>query len=403
MIGVLKKVVPQKLINNFYHKPKAVVANLRYRFPSRKLKVIGVTGTDGKTTTTNMIYKILKDSGKKVSMVSTINAVVAGKEYDTGFHVTSPSSFMIQKFARQAISSGDEYLVLEVTSHSLDQHRFLGIKFDIGVITNITHDHLDYHKTKENYFLTKAKLIKKSRIAVLNGDEKHFKRLSKLAKGKVLSFGFGKFIDFNPQKFPLNLKLPGKYNYMNALAAIAVTTNLGIEKKVIQKSLNSFNALKGRFEEIKNNKKIRIIVDFAHTPNALENVLKVLKRQTKGKVISVFGAAGKRDVEKRSVMGKIAQEFSDYVVITAEDPRGDLEKINKQILEGSVKAGGKEGQNLFTINDRGEAINYAINMLAKPGDIVGIFGKGHESSINLDGKKEIPWSDVQAVKAVLDS
>lgn len=403
MIGVLKKVVPQKVINNFYHKPKAVVANITYKFPSRKLTVIGVTGTDGKTTTTNMIYKILKGAGKKVSMVSTINAVVAGKEYDTGFHVTSPNPFMVQKFADQAVKHGDEYLILEVTSHALDQHRFLGIKFDIGVITNITHDHLDYHKTKENYFLTKAKLIKNVKVAVLNGDEKHFKKLSRLTNGKVISFGYSKDNNFNPQKSPLNIKLPGKYNYMNALAADAVATNLGIDKKIIQKSLNSFSALKGRFEEIKNNKNLKIIVDFAHTPNALENVLKVLKQQNSGKLICVFGAAGKRDIEKRSLMGTIAQKLADYVVVTAEDPRGELEKINNQILEGSLKAGGEKDKNLFVINDRGEAINYAVNVLAHSGDTVGIFGKGHENSMNLDGKKEIPWSDVTAVEAVLKS
>lgn len=398
----IKKFAPQKLINNLYHKPKALVANAYFRFPSRKLTVIGVTGTDGKTTTVNMIYNILKSAGKKVSMISTINAVIAGVEYDTGFHVTSPDPFMLQELISMAVKNQDEYLVLEVTSHALDQKRFLGIHFDIGVITNITHDHLDYHKNKENLFLTKAKLIKKVKYAILNGDEKHFKKLSKLSSGKTISFGFGKYVDFNPQKFALSLKIPGRFNYLNALAASAVAVCLSIDKNVIKKSLNSFVGVKGRFEEIKNNRKIKVIVDFAHTPNALENALSLIKQEYKGKIITVFGAAGKRDESKRIIMGRIASEMSDYVVITAEDPRGELDKINQMILSGSTKAGGVLGKNLFIVKDRQEAIDFAINTLAKVGDTVGIFGKGHETSMNLDGRSEVSWSDVDSARKSLE-
>lgn len=390
----IKRFAPQKLINNLYHKPKALAANAYFRFPSRKLTVIGVTGTDGKTTTVNMIYKILKDAGKKVSMISTINAVIAGEEFDTGFHVTSPDPFTVQKLSHEAAQSGDEYLVLEVTSHALDQHRFLGVQFDIGVITNITHDHLDYHQNKENLFLTKAKLIKKVKIAILNRDEKHFNRLSKLTSGRVVSFGFSKYADYNPQKFSLNLKIPGRYNYLNALAAAGVGVSLGLDKKIIKSSLNSFKNLKGRLEEVQNSKDIKIIVDFAHTPNALRSVLELLRQSKKGKLISVFGAAGKRDVSKRALMGVIASKLSDFVVITAEDPRGELEEINKQILSGAMQAGRKLNKDVFVINDRKEAISFAINNLAKAGDTVGIFGKGHETSMNLDGKTEMPWSDI---------
>ncbi len=399
---ILRKIVSQQLINIFYHYPKGLIANLRFLFPSRKLKIIGVTGTDGKTTTVNMIHKILKDAGRKVSMISTINAVIAGKEFDTGFHVTSPDPFMVQKFASMAVDNKDEYLVLEVTSHALDQGRFLGITFDVGVVTNITHDHLDYHHYKENYFSAKAKLIKKAKYAVLNGDEKHFKKLSKLTAGRVVSFGFSKFNDFNPQKFPLNLKVPGRFNYLNALASASVAVCLGIDKNSIKKSLNSFSGLKGRFEEIGNNRRMKVIIDFAHTPNALENVLKLIKQEKKGKVISVFGAAGKRDESKRALMGRVVAELSDYVVITAEDPRGELEKINKMILAGSVRGGGVLDKNLFIIEDRAEAIDFAINKLARAGDTVGIFGKGHETSMNLDGKTEIAWSDTETVKKSLE-
>ncbi len=402
METLIRKFIHQQFINNFYHLPKTILANIVYGFPSRGMTVIGVTGTDGKTTTVNMIYRILRDGGKSVSMVSTINAVIGGKLYDTGFHVTSLDPFMLQKFAKRAKEHGDNYLVLEVTSHALDQHRFWGIKFDIGVITNITHEHLDYHKNFENYFLTKLKLIEKAKIAVLNRDEKHFNKLSNITPPRcnIVTFGFSSLADFNPNKFLLKLRMLGEYNILNALAAAAVAKSLGIDEKIIKESLSNFDNLSGRMEEIKNKKGIKIIVDFAHTPNALEQALKTLRKQVKGKLISVFGSAGARDVEKRSLMGAVSVKLADITVITAEDPRGYLEKINQQILEGAKKAGGKLYKNVFVIPDREEAIKFAISK-AQKGDLVGIFGKGHEKSINLNGKKEIPWSDQEAIRSVL--
>lgn len=403
MKNLIRKFLPQEIINNFYHLPEAILANIIYGFPTRGLTVIGVTGTDGKTTTTNMIYQILKEVGKKVSMVSTINAMIAGKSYDTGFHVTSPDPFMVQKFAKQAKESGDQYLVLEVTSHSLDQNRFWGINFEVGVITNITHEHLDYHKTWENYFLAKSKLIENVKVAVLNIDEKHFNRLKNLVNkmNSVISFGSSSNANFNPKKYPLKLKIPGEYNLLNALAALAATTSLGIDQQVAKKTLENFAGLEGRMEEIKNNRGIKVIVDFAHTPYALESALKTLRKETNGKLVSVFGSAGQRDIEKRSLMGEVSAKLADTTIITAEDPRGQLEKINQQILSGAQKAGGILDKNLFIIGDREKAIGFAIHM-AKKGDTVGMFGKGHEKSMNYDGKTEIPWSDLVAAKKVLN-
>ena len=356
------------------------------------MKVIGVTGTDGKTTTVNMIYQILKTSGKKVSMVSTINA--------PGFHVTSPDPFTIQKFARDAEQHGDECLVLEVTSHALDQYRFWGIKFDIGVITNITHEHLDYHKTFENYLNTKFNLLNKVKYTVLNNNLLYVqKNVSK--QSKTISFGLDKG-DFNQKDVNLKLEIPGDYNIENALAALAVAFVLGIDKNMAKKTLENFKGIKGRMEEIKNNMGIKIIIDFAHTPNALEQALKTLRKQSSGRLIAVFGSAGRRDIAKRSLMGKIAAELADITVITAEDPRGELENISEQIAVGALKAGATKDRNLFLIGDRKKAIDLVINQLARKGDIVGIFGKGHELSMNLDGKKEIPWSDFEEVKKALN-
>lgn len=392
MKGLIKGLLGQQFINNFYHLPMAVIANIYYGFPANKLKVIGVTGTDGKTTTVNMIYQVLKEVGKKVSMVSTVGAVVGGKSFDTGFHVTSPSSFTIQKFARMSKEAGDEYLILEVTSHALDQYRFWGIKFDIGVITNITHEHLDYHKTFENYLQTKLKLIKGAETAIVNKEIKGIKR-------KVITFDVNKG-DFNQKEVKLKLKIPGDYNIENGLAALAVAFVLKINKTIAQRALENFTGVKGRMEEVKNNKGFKVFIDFAHTPNALENVLKALKREARGRLIAVFGSAGKRDTGKRSLMGEVAGRLADISVVTAEDPRGQLALINSQIREGAKKAGAKEGVNFFIIEDRKKAIEFAVTN-AKKGDIVGVFGKGHEGSINLDGKREIPWSDREVIESVL--
>ena len=387
MKSLFKKLLSQKFINNFYHLPKAVLANIFYGFPARGLKVIGVTGTDGKTTTVNMIYQILKDAGKRVSMVSTINA--------PGFHVTSPDPFTIQKFAKAAQKNGDEYLVLEVTSHALDQYRFWGIKFDIGVITNITHEHLDYHKTFENYSDSKLKLIKNAETAIVNQEIQGI-------QGKIITFGLEKG-DFNQKDVRLKLKIPGNYNIENALSALSVAYVSGIDKSIARKTLENFQGVKGRMEEVKNRKGIKIIVDFAHTPNGLEQALKTLHSHIKsGKLIVLIGCEGYRDVDKRAMMGEVAQSLSNIVIVTSVDPRGQLEIINRQIFKGAAKMGAKIGINFFVVNDREKAIALSINNLARKGDTVGIFGKGHEISMNLDGKKEIPWSDFDAVKRVLN-
>lgn len=388
---------PQWLVNLLEHFPVAILANIIYGFPSKKVKVIGVTGTDGKTTTVNMLYQILKDAGRTVSMVSTVNGVIGDKTFKTGFHTTSPHSFYIQEYIKKAVRAGSEYIVLEVTSHSLDQHRFLGVKFDVGVITNITPEHLDYHKTFEKYFKTKLKLVKNAKFAVINKEIQETGEIS----GKKFTFGLLDG-DFNQKELKLKLKVPGNYNTENALAAIGVASVLGIEKKLAVKSLENFKGVLGRMEEIENRRDIRVIVDFAHTPNGLQQALTTLREQSKGQLIALIGAEGQRDVEKRPKLGEIAARLADVVILTAVDPRGQLQKINEQILQGAKKAGASLDKNLFVVDDREEAINFAINKLAGKGDIVGIFGKGHETTLNYAGK-ETPWSDQQAALKALNN
>lgn len=386
----------QILINNFKHLPEAILANVIYGFPARRLTVIGVTGTDGKTTTVNMIYQILKAAGLKVSMISTINAVVGGEVLDTGFHVTSPDAFTVQKLLKKTLDSGDEYAVLEVTSHGLDQYRFWGVRFKVGVVTNITHDHLDYHRTLDGYIKAKLRLLRSVPFAVINhnlaGEVRNW------YSGKLTTFGLKG--DFTQDKYKLRLKIPGEYNIENALAALAVAKILGIDTKVSQKSLENFEGLEGRMQEVKNNRGIRIFIDFAHTPNGLDKSLKSLRKLTGGKIISIFGAASQRDTKKRPMMGEISARLADITILTDEDPRfEDSNKIIDEIAIGASKVGAEEGINLFRQPDRMKAIRLGLEKAGR-GDVVGVFGKGHEKSMNYLGV-ETPWSELEAVRKAL--
>lgn len=388
-------------IKNIYHLFQALFFAAAYNFPSKKLKVVGVTGTDGKTTTVNMIYQVLKQSRKKVSMISSVNAVIGDGEYDTGFHVTTPDPGDVQKYLAEIVKAGSEYAVLEVTSHGLNQNRVFGIDFTVGVVTNITHEHLDYHKTWENYAKAKAKLLKNTRFSILNADDKSYKFLLPFVSGKVLTYAMKNKADITPRSFPLKLKIPGDYNMYNALASAACCRALGITNKDTKKALENFKNLVGRMEEISQGQDFSVIVDFAHTPNALEQALTALKKRNSGKLIVVFGSAGERDIDKRWMMGEVAAKMADITVITDEDPRReDPVTIAEQIAQGCEKAGAKKNKNYFIVNDRRKAIQLAVN-LAKRGDAVGIFGKGHERSMCY-GRKEYPWSDQdEAKKAIL--
>ncbi len=400
----VRRLIPNWIINYGKHLPEAIFASFLSGFSGGKIRVIGVTGTDGKTTTVNMIFQILRYDRKRCSMISTINASVGNKFYDTGFHVTSPSPWVIQRYLKQAKEGNDEFMILEVTSHALSQFRVWGIPFEIGVITNVTHEHLDYHKTFQNYLLTKAKLIKRSKIAILNRDDLNFDILSKTSQGKIISFGLTREADVNPYDFPINLQLPGKYNLQNALAAAATAFSLGIKRSVVKKALENFSGLSGRMESIPNKLGISIFVDFAHTPNGLEQSLGTLRERRKksNKLIAVFGAASERDLQKRPLMGEIASRLADIIILTDEDPRfEDSLKIIDEIARGALNNGSKAEVNLFKEPDREKAIKMALG-LAKRGDIIGIFGKGHEKSMNYYGE-ERPWSDTKTTKRILQS
>lgn len=379
------------------------------------MKIIGVTGTDGKTTTANLIYHILHESGKKAAVISSVGAIIDGKKFDLAFHVTTPGRFAVQSYIRKARKAGIKYIVLEVTSHALDQHRIYGIHIDVGVVTNITREHLDYHKTYENYVHAKAKLLKKAKIAILNKDDQSYVRIKKyeLRKDKkIVTYGLKKDSDINPHVFPFQSKLLGKFNVYNCLAAIAVLQHLHISEEAIRKGLLSFRLPEGR-QEIVYNKEFMVINDFAHTPNSFSVILPEIKYLTKGRLIHVFGSAARRDTYKRPEMGKISAKYSDIIVLTSEDPRDEApDNITNDILSGISSfqfpiSNDKENialekgkKYIFKINDRKEAIRFAIS-LAQKGDTVLLTGKGHEKSINY-GKGEEPWSETAIAQEAIE-
>jgi len=414
MVARVKSLVPEP-IKIAYHFFQALFGALIFFFPSRSVKIIGVTGTDGKTTTVHLIHHILSESGRSASMISTVEAKIGDKAIDTGLHVTTPDPLKVQYLLRKIANSGSEFAVLEVTSHGLAQERTAFVKFFAGIITNISHEHLDYHKTYENYVASKAKLIKDVSYRILNADEAYYEELKDKGGGQLLSFGIKNKADFAARnikttskdvEFEISYKhkrktqtagikanIPGEFNVYNILAAFAITKCLGVDIKKITDAVSNFKGVPGRMQYIDEGQNFDVIVDFAHTPQALAWALKPLKQFKKGKIIAVFGSAGERDVGKRFMMGKVATEYADLAVFTAEDPRGEsVNKIMNQIAQGATDTGGIADRTFWKIADRAQAINTAIGTLAAAGDIVAIFGKGHEKSMNIGGI-EYPWSD----------
>jgi UDP-N-acetylmuramoyl-L-alanyl-D-glutamate--2,6-diaminopimelate ligase len=383
---------------NIYHLLQAIAANILYGFPSRKIKVIGITGTDGKTTTTHLLYHILHSAGKHVSMLSTIYAKVGGKEYDTGFHVTTPDPFLVQKLLYAAVHNGDEYFILETTSHALDQNRVWGVRFDAAILTNITHEHLDYHKTIEEYAEAKWHLMKMARISLVNSDDDVTKKMiSDLHESHIKTYGLIQKADYSHdfRKEIVNLADFNAYNY---LGVYGLCRELGLTDKIIAENLKTFTLPAGRID-IVYNEKFMVIVDFAHTPNGIYRILETVKKQYvkgTGRLIHVFGSAGLRDHTKRSSMGAASAAFADISYITEEDYRTeDPQEIAREIGVGF-------GNKTYTVEiDREKAIHAAIDV-AQPGDVVVITGKGHEKSL-CRGKVEYPWSDIDCVKSYVST
>lgn len=386
-----------------YHVLQGFLAWLMFGVFRKKIRIIGVTGTDGKTTTSTMIYYILKSAGKKVALISTVAAYVGDNEIDTGFHVTTPSPFALQKLLKNIARQGFEYVVLEATSHGIHQFRLFGIRPEIAVLTNITHEHLDYHGTYEAYAKTKASFLARARVAIINKNDKSERLVCEVLRRTETRIVVYDIKSCEPAiRVYLMKEVAEAYNRENALAAMTTCMALHISTQSCVKALRTFPGVVGRMQAIPNTHGITVIIDFAHTPNALERTFTTLRSRLKPKqrLIAVFGCAGLRDHYKRPAMGKIASELADMAVFTAEDPRvEDVNVIIRQMKEGIVKNWG----HMHEIADRTQAIHFAIHTLAQKGDIVGIFGKGHEKSMNLDGKREIPWSDQEVAQTALNT
>lgn len=389
----------QELINHFWHFPQAFLAYWRRGRPANRLTTIGVTGTDGKTTTASLIWHILTENNRKAGLITSIRAETGTRQETTGLHVTTPKAAKMQKLLAKMVKNDLEYAVVESTSHGFDQYRLWGSNFSLGIFTNITREHLDYHQTYQHYLQAKARLIHQTPVIILNRDDQAFPQLEKIAhrlERKIITYGRDNNAQVNPAQYPFASQLPGQYNQSNCLAAIAACRQLGLNKTPIAKAVKSFTPPPGRLEKVDSQQDFRIFIDFAHTPNALRSVLTQLKEQyPTGRLITVFGCAGERDPYKRPEMGKIASQLADFIVLTAEDPRReDLTDIMQAIKAGFV------GQPDYkVVEDRTEAITFALQE-AKPGDTVVICGKGHEQSMCF-GTKEYPWSDRKAVTKAL--
>lgn len=398
-------------LKNVGHLCLAVVANIYYRFPSRQITVVGVTGTDGKTTTTSVIYHVLNHAGLKAAMITSVGAYIGKTTYDVGFHVTTPSPFAIQRYLRQAVDSGHTHVVLEITSHALDQHRAWGIHPKVGVLTNITHEHLDYHKTYEAYVRAKVRLLLLSDTCIVNKGDMSYRHVAPYLKHKqtVTYAVHHPAADSTWDAEKIETNLLGDFNKANVLAAWNAVAVLKISKKQFQEALSSFRLPPGRQEIVKANDP-HVMIDFAHTPNSLAQILPELKERTKGRLIHVFGSAGERDATKRPEMGKYSSESADIAILTSEDPRSEsAEEICKQIRSGFIagfkdvakvyQPGKKETKLVYTLINREEAIEKALTLAGK-GDTVIFTGKGHETSMNY-GQGEVPWSEQEVVRKYL--
>ena len=387
----------------------AAVAAAFYGHPSGCMEVVGVTGTNGKTTTTYLVKSILEHIGKKVGIVGTIENRIGDEVIPS--ERTTPESLELQALFQRMKESSVADVVMEVSSHSLDLHRVDGIQYDVGVFTNLTQDHLDYHKTMENYKKAKAMLFARCKKSVINADDAAGEYMAECAAGEVITFGIENpchlkaedivisaagtsfTLVYQGNRYAVKLHTPGRFSVYNGLGAIGVCLCLGVPMSEILAGLAENTGVSGRFQAIRSKKGYQAVVDYAHTPDGLENVLKTAKEFAKGRIIAVFGCGGDRDRTKRPIMGRIGGECADYCILTSDNPRTE----NPEQILAEVEAGTKEtGCTYEKQVDRRRAIVRAIE-IAKEGDVIVIAGKGHET-YQIFPDKTIHFDDVEEVR-----
>ena len=410
-----------------YHLTKAAMAAHKYGFPGKRMRVIGVTGTNGKTSTCFMIWKMLNAAGHKTGLMTTV-AWGVDKLEEQVEHMTTVDVETLNYRMKKIADLGAEFLVLEITSHALVQHRVYGVPIEIAVMTNVTHEHLDYHKTFENYRDAKRMLFKMADFGVINEDDKSWAYFAQDVK-KYVTYGIyngilqaenitlkadgvryqtivsQQFFDVNNvdnkiKKLEIKTQIPGKFTVYNSLAAVAVGIKLGLTKNEIEKGIYALGSVEGRMNRVKEGQKFEVIVDYAHTPDAFLKIFESVVPGKKARIISLFGGAGRRDESTREERGKIGAINSDVVIVTEDDSRDeDPKMIADEFVKGAEAEGKILGENLFVELDREKAIKKAID-LAEKDDIVLILGKGHEKTILRAGGAE-PFEDLKVVRKIL--
>lgn len=419
LVRGVRKALPSSAVHSLeqvYRKTRVRAISARYGHPARNLRVIAVTGTNGKTTTANYVNEILKQAGYTTAMFTTAVIELAGKATINDLNATVATTGRMQSFFYKAKKAKVNFVILEVTSHSLDQHKFDGVPIEAAIMTNLTQDHLDYHKTMEGYAAAKSKLFaNRPRYIVLNRDDEwyeyfnhfeagaqkitygeHDEAEAKIVRTKLYKKGSEAEVVFDHQtKLELATYLPGKYNIANMTAAAAVCYLLGVSVDDIVSGVANLESIPGRFERIAIKKPYDVIVDYAHTPDALEKLLETVQSITKNRVILVFGACGERDAIKRPIMGEIAARLADRIFLTDEESYDeDPNKIRQEIYKGIADAGASA--KTTELADRREAIKKAMDIATK-GDSVVITGMGHEQFRIINGEKQ-PWNDGDVVR-----
>lgn len=427
MLDALRKLIPlDSPIRVVYHKLRAVIAAFAYGFPANGMVVVGVTGTDGKTTTATMIAKILEDAGHTVGLLSTVAISIAGQREVNDRKMTSFDPFTMNRYLRKMAKAGCGYVVLETSSHAIFYDRIWGVNFDVAALTHISSDHLDLHRTLENYVRTKRRLFERingsprkpgvAKVIVLNQDDTYFAEFDELTADKKLTYGvqtaaqvrgivreaaptYTRFsVEVANENQGVLLSFGGRFHVSNALAAISVGLSQGVTLQQCAQSLEFFAGVPGRMEAVKNAAGYNVIVDYAHTENGLLQVLKSARESNPGHAITlVFGAPGERDEAKRPKMGSIAAGIADYVILTDDDPGAEpSNRILSQVEQG---IGRQEGEKYWVIPDRRSAIRTALYLSDRSGTIL-ITGKGCEP-VQLTNAGRIPWSDRAVVEEIL--
>lgn len=436
--GIVKKLIPAGLfpaIEPYGHLAEAVIFNAINGFPARGLKVIGVTGTNGKTTTSYLIHRMLHESGYKVGLMTTVGFGVGADIQPQVHHMTSVPVPELMRRLKWMRAQGVEWLVLETTSQALAQNRVWGVPYSVAVMTNITHEHLDYHKTFERYVDAKRKLFRLTdknknglRMGIINVEDESAELFAEVITNSIL-YGVGegdlKAINvqlqssgsfykavFGKDEYHIRCQLPGKFNVYNSLAAVGVGRAVGLSRQQIEQGITALDSVEGRMTRIDEGQPFDVIVDYAHTPDSFAKLFKEMRPVVKGRLIVMFGSAGRRDEAKRAVQGELAGQYADEVVLTEEDDRDiDGQEILNDIAAGAEKAGKVRDRDLFLVHDRAEAIRFAVGR-AKPGDTIMLLGKGHEKTILRPGPKaaelrhlkqndddpsrvvEVPWDEI---------